>query len=695
MNDESNQKNVIETQTPKQSFWRKHWWWAIPINIMNAVLWFGVETLFMFQNIPLLIALIILIGSFILTDKLLAWKFGRPKPRTWKALQMLFVAGSIYLIYIVLILFVMRYYVPVTSISEKTTHVTKPLTSDGLEIDVIGAIEERFVPKKKPEENGFRYVIEQFGIEHLLDNEGDLESQKNISDALIKQLEINNVEPSVTYQSFTNYFIKYFEDIDKDHSDEKKDYSDKENTPELEIDQKTLNPSERVRNMKNLLYEKIWNTNTMIGDAPVTEVIHWLETNGKALDEFGKAVRFPVYYAPMLTLSDKTPISFFSCYEYSFHRDIVQELRIRIMYSLGVGDFDKAKYDVMTIIKLADMQMRYLSTDLRFTFAGAIFGTGNYAVLDLIRFGNMTKRQLEQLQHELQQFRTMPDFDDLIFVARMQSIDLLYNIANLRMNFDTIVSNKENNEKISKSLNYKITEYSILTFRYFGWTPVFAKQQADFDYFEELLGNGFSKTQLTTFEEQYETKNRQFPPGTVYELLILFLRKGMYQAIPAIIGEVVGQLISDPRRLISGRYNIETSKRLLDIAFALEFYRHDHGNYPVSLMELAGKYIEIIPVDPYTDNEPFRYRLDLQPEVNPDNTANNKKSLQKQNADYLLYSVGTNGKDDHGVGRGYGYCNKTQNTTENHHVTDQKTPDVPPKSGDDIHIYMLRDTNIL
>jgi hypothetical protein len=349
-------------------------------------------------------------------------------------------------------------------------------------------------------------------------------------------------------------------------------------------------------------------------------------------------------------------------------------------YSLGVGDFEKAKHDAMTIVKLADMQMRYFGTGTGFRVAGSMFSYGRYAVLDLIRFGNLTKQHLEQLQLDLQQYRTMPEFDDLMFIIRMQNIDSLYRFSNLHMDFG-VDPNEKNN---LTPFEVEMVRWEFSTLKYFGWTQEFTKQQVRLDRLEKLLGNGFSRKQWTAFNEQRNEKDRLIDSETpFYKMLILFFWKGGYSMIAAIIGEMASMFDDvDVTSIISSRYNMETLGRLLDIAFALELYRHDHGYYPASLEELAGKYFEKIPDDPYTDGEPFHYYLESQP-----------------NTGYLLYSVGANGNDDHGVGWGYGKSNKTHepstdNETNDKNTTDQKQSDKPPKSGDDIRIRMSREEHV-
>ncbi|MGQ9649354.1 MAG: hypothetical protein ACUVXJ_04525 [Phycisphaerae bacterium] len=67
---------------------------------------------------------------------------------------------------------------------------------------------------------------------------------------------------------------------------------------------------------------------------------------------------------------------------------------------------------------------------------------------------------------------------------------------------------------------------------------------------------------------------------------------------------------------------------------AVAAYRNDHGRFPESLDELVPRYLEAVPMDPFT-SQPLRYRLDTE-------------------EGYRLYSVGEDGKDDGGVERDAG-----------------------------------------
>ena len=76
----------------------------------------------------------------------------------------------------------------------------------------------------------------------------------------------------------------------------------------------------------------------------------------------------------------------------------------------------------------------------------------------------------------------------------------------------------------------------------------------------------------------------------------------------------------------------QTDISLNRFMFALEAYRRDHdGNYPAALADLRERYLEEIPLDPFS-GEAFRYVL--------------------EESGFLLYSVGPNGIDEEGRGNG-------------------------------------------
>ena len=72
----------------------------------------------------------------------------------------------------------------------------------------------------------------------------------------------------------------------------------------------------------------------------------------------------------------------------------------------------------------------------------------------------------------------------------------------------------------------------------------------------------------------------------------------------------------------------DTQNALLSVTLALRAYKLDHGAYPPTLAALAPQYLQAIPPDPFALSGPVLYK--------------------RTGTNYLLYSVGPDGKDDGG-----------------------------------------------
>ena len=82
----------------------------------------------------------------------------------------------------------------------------------------------------------------------------------------------------------------------------------------------------------------------------------------------------------------------------------------------------------------------------------------------------------------------------------------------------------------------------------------------------------------------------------------------------------------------STRWNVartETKNTQLMVALALRAYKIEHGAYPEKLDALVPCYLQKIPADPFGGGGPLRYK--------------------KQGADYKLWSIGPDKKDDNGL----------------------------------------------
>jgi len=100
------------------------------------------------------------------------------------------------------------------------------------------------------------------------------------------------------------------------------------------------------------------------------------------------------------------------------------------------------------------------------------------------------------------------------------------------------------------------------------------------------------------------------------------------QLLPS-LDPISQQLIGDPKGLFRKNAEVLTLNRGIMLMAALEAFRLEKGQYPNALKDLVtGGYISKVPVDPFTDNKPFKY--------------------SKQGSKYLLYSIGPDLSDEGG-----------------------------------------------
>lgn len=116
----------------------------------------------------------------------------------------------------------------------------------------------------------------------------------------------------------------------------------------------------------------------------------------------------------------------------------------------------------------------------------------------------------------------------------------------------------------------------------------------------------------------------------------------------------------------------QAQSALLMTALALQAYRVEHKSYPPTLNALVPRYLPAVPLDPFSDNQPLRYKLrplryvgDIRhiltgrmvanreyfrgaPSSIPAKVPETKPHFEYSISPYTLYSIGANGKDDGG-----------------------------------------------
>jgi len=375
------------------------------------------------------------------------------------------------------------------------------------------------------------------------------------------------------------------------------------------------------------------------------------------MNRFGEAVRMPYYYAPIFIPSGSRLLVERFHLEEDFHRGITLALHCRIMNSLATGDLEQAFYDVETLLRFADTQVRHVNSTSQFMYARNRQNTAMQVVFQLIKYRHLTREQLRELDRLVQKYRAVFSIPDLVFLARMEGMELLY-------------------EHVPYALPLKYDEmewyqqYFISLFKYFPWNEVFVHYQETLNQLERITEQPISRKQfkeLAQWEYESEFFKRAEKTSITQQSFSHSFQKGFYTLIPHATGEIILTTVSSHSYSYDYCYRGITTIRQAELAMALEFYRWDYGEYPATLDALQGVYLDEIPGDPFTDDEHFRY------------------VLTKHNGEpgYTLYGVGPDGEDDGGQNSSNscacGGCDCDEETSG-----DQP----PPKRTDDIAIKM-------
>jgi hypothetical protein len=221
-------------------------------------------------------------------------------------------------------------------VSEKTTYVLGPMTSDGKRIDYFRAMEERYYPPEmKTDDNGYRLIVRACGT-HIEKERQQYNPNTQEYDFVkidpepfrlqtYEKLGLDpNVEPTMKKIVCAHTFMEQYI---KDKPEERQAWS--------------LDGMRRIG--------KPWT----FDDFPMLK--DWLEENTAGLDLLGKAVRKPVFRIPYTRENENTPIaeSWIMLDEIQMIRRWARALLARANYRLGTGDIDGAIDDIITAHHLA------------------------------------------------------------------------------------------------------------------------------------------------------------------------------------------------------------------------------------------------------------------------------------------------------------------------------------------------------
>jgi len=207
-------------------------------------------------------------------------------------------------------------------VSEETTFVLGPMTSDGKRIDYFLAMEERYYPPEmQTDDNGYRLIVRAMGVN--IDNE-------LLRLQVYEKLGLDpNIEPMMKpIEGACTFLHRYARERPDDEA------------------------AWALQNKFSFSTSGMWT----FDDFPMLK--EWYEENTAGLDLLAEAVRKPTFFIPFVREHENTPVAeamvgMLAIDTVQQAREWARALSARARYRLGIGNIDEAIDDIITIHLLA------------------------------------------------------------------------------------------------------------------------------------------------------------------------------------------------------------------------------------------------------------------------------------------------------------------------------------------------------
>jgi hypothetical protein len=344
----------------------------------------------------------------------------------------------------------------------------------------------------------------------------------------------------------------------------------------------------------------------------------WLKANEAPLAVAVEATRRPLYFNPLISAAaekGRGPMVGALLPGVQKSRELASALVARAMLRVGEGKFDEAWQDLLACHRLGRLVARG-GTLIEALVGIALDAIASNADLAFLEPSDMTSQQIKACLHDLQGLPPMPPLADKIDLAeRFTYLDSLQSIR--RGGFAAL----------GDGLGMK-NPYDAKALEKVDWEAALRAGNAWYDRLAAALrlpGRAERKRAM----DQIENDLRALKLETERAKLALGSGKDTPdKAAGKVLGETLITLMMPSARKVTDAHDrAEQIQRNLHVAFALAAYRRDAGRYPAQLGDLAPGYLAAVPDDLFA-GKPLVYR--------------------PADAGYLLYSVGSNGKDEGG-----------------------------------------------
>ncbi len=473
------------------------------------------------------------------------------------------------------------------TISKNTTYLTGPIRSDGW-LDYAAAINERCKEGVTAENNAAIPFWQAVGPKDI---------PKDKREQFFKILGI----PPLPEDG--HYLVQLYE-----HLAQVKD-GPAPGTPER------MKWSDDIVDQSRIAQSRPWSRK----EFPV--LASWLDINAKPLETICAGAGRSRFFEPIIVKPNGSLLDSFDIMDLSGFRCTVELLRLRAMQHVAEGKIDDAWRDLLVCHRLArlESQKAFLVDGLVARVLEQRACDGDVA---LVHYAHQPSEKLQQLQREFLALPCLPSVETCLFGERLFFLDILRNVASGNPSAVSLCSGLRIEDRSKEARTRLLADHRI------DWDQVFRTVNSSMDKEEDAWRQPTltrKREALMGLEEAASAAaNRVNDPAELRKLLSPETPKTK-------LSQQLAEILLEPNLSGSGYVWAESivaaKAQLTNFAFALAKYHNEHAAYPRSLCELSPKYISEIPKDPCS-NRDYLYR--------------------PSDGGYLLYSVGRNGRDDHG-----------------------------------------------
>lgn len=383
-------------------------------------------------------------------------------------------------------------------------------------------------------------------------------------------------------------------------------------------------------------------------------VAELLKTNDAALKIIIEGTRRPRYYAPMVAIEDQRTIIEIFLPTRNRCREAAHFLLARAMFRLGEGKTDEAWQDLLACHRMARLVAQGPLIVDGLVGAG-IEGMALSGDAIVAASGKLSAQQAKRFLAKLEALGPMPKMvDKIISGARYVDLDAL-------MALPAMISDEVEDEpfilsgKLERSMSKAASGIAM------DWDELLRTYNTWYDRLVEAALKPTRAERLSAVEQLDSELDKVCNEGEKFSSLVqsVIAERSVRTVVAQKIGPILFALLqpSVTAALDSGD-RVKSQFDIARIAFALAAYHAEHGEYPENLADLSPDYLAEIPKDLFAESD-FRYA--------------------RNDAGYLLYGVGQNGKDEEGkdFGSDYGHLEQDQIPEDADHDTDDIAIRVP------------------